>query len=293
LKKLIAETIHSIFRIRFFENLLHPIVKDKYVNHSLVKFIPPNHTYKKGTYRLVKKDKLILHADLFDYNDWKAFWGLKEVERENLYKLSRKATVAVDVGANNGWVLMNLSSIVERNKGFVYGFEPYPETYERCMKNLEDSHITNCQLFNRGCGENEGELMMVVEKQSNSGQNRIVRDEKISFSEEKNFKVVLTTLDKQLGSVGRIDLIKIDVEGFELNVLKGGVELLEKYRPVIFLEIDDKLLKANDTSPAEVLSFLRERYGYMFTNAFSGKKVNISDDFLDRHLDVICRYQEN
>lgn len=292
MKKFITGIFHSLFKVRIFENLFHPLVNEKYTNSFLVKFIPPNYSYKKGTYRVVKKGKLVLHADLFDYNDWKAFWGLKEIERENLYRLSEKISVAVDVGSNNGWVLMNLASIVAGNNGFVFGFEPHPETYKRCMKNLADSEIKNCRVFNMGCGDHDGELMMIEEKQSNSGQNRIINDVKTA-AKSNLIKVELTTLDERLADAGKVDLIKIDVEGFELNVLKGGAGILEQYRPVLFIEIDDKLLKANNTTPAELLSFLQNKYQYIFTNAFSGNKVTVTDDFSGCHLDVICRFNKN
>ena len=292
LKRFVKRVIHSLFRIKFFENILLLFVKDKFTDHFLAKIIPPNTTYKDGTYRVVRKGNLILHANLYDYNDWKAFWGLKEVERENLYKMAKNAKIIIDIGVNNGWVLMNLCSMVSGNSGFVYGFEPHPATYEKCIKNVSDSHIGNCKIFNVGCGENEDEMKMIAEKKSNSGQNRIISNEcSLSLKEYVNIKT--STLDKQLADIGRIDLIKIDVEGFEMNVLKGGDSILGKYHPDIFLEIDERLLKENNTTPAEILSFLQDKYNYAFTHAFSGKKINVSDDFSGCHLDVICRVHAN
>lgn len=288
MKSFVKKTIHFLFRLYAFEKLLRFIVKDKYVNSFAVKLIPPSYTYKKGEYRLVKQHDLVLHADLHDYNDWKAYWQLKESERENLYQISRGAATVIDVGTNNGWVLMNLCLIVSPDNGFVYGFEPHPDSYSKCVKNVKDSKLENCRVINKGCSDRIDELVMVAEIESNSGQNRIDTN-RMKASGNNEVKIQITTLDNELGDIGDVDLIKIDVEGFEFNVIKGSMKLLEKHHPVLFIEVDDKLLRANNTSPMDLLSFLKDGYGYSFTKAASGKEVKVSDNFSGCHMDVICR----
>ncbi len=287
MKKKVVKIIHSLFRLGFFEKLLLPVVKDKYVDHFLVKFIPPNKTYKKHTYRTARSGSLTLYGDLHDYNDWKAYWRLKEIERETLYKLAKNAKLVVDVGTNNGWLLMNISRIIKSNNGFVYGFEPHPDTFARCMNNIGKSNISNCKVFNMGCGESESEMVMTVENESNSGRNRIDINANRSLS-NKAVNIKITTLDKLLSSIGKIDLIKIDVEGFELQVLKGSDIILKQHKPVIFMEVDDILLRANNTTPAELFSFLADQYGYSFTYARTGNEVKKSDVFTGCHMDIIC-----
>lgn len=287
MKKTMVGIVHSLFRISFFEKILRLLVKGHYTTSMLVKFVPPNRSYPKGQTRVVREGELVLFGNLGDYNDWKAYWGIKEIEREKLYKLADSARIIVDVGVNNGWVLLNLSQIIKKNDGFVYGFEPHPDTYQRCTRNIGESRVTNCKVFNMGCGDRDGELQMISEKESNSGQNRIVQG-KESLEAPNAVTVKVTTLDRELKDAGKVDLIKIDVEGFELNVLKGAVNILTRHKPVLFMEIDDKLLKSNQTSPAEILNFLETGFGYRFTHASSGKKINTSDNFSGCHFDVIC-----
>ena len=132
----------------------------------------------------------------------------------------------------------------------------------------------------------ESSFKMKVVAEANSGQNRII-DENIE-PQSSTIEVYVTTLDEQLKNVDQIDLIKIDVEGFELHVLKGADLLLTKYRPVIFMEINDPLLKANKTTPWEVLNLLRTKYNYKLTNALDGKLLNENYNFNNTQLDVIC-----
>lgn len=287
MKSFFVKAIHNLFRIRIFENILKPVVRNARLGSLKSKFVPPNHTYRNPDNRKAVKGSLILYANLYDYNDWKAYWGLKEAEREKLYRLAEHCRTVVDVGVNNGWVLMNLATIVSARKGFVYGFEPHPDTFKRCIKNVEASHISNCKIFNLGCGENEGELLMASIDESNSGQSLIIEENKIS-SVNDIVRVGITTLDKQLGHLENIDLVKIDVEGFEMNVLKGAKNILEKYHPCLFVEIDDRLLHANHTSAKEIVLFLKDQYGYEVRNAFSGKLIDEPGMLANCHIDIIC-----
>jgi FkbM family methyltransferase len=287
MKKRAVRTLHAFFRIRFFENILRAIVKGRYIDSFLAKLVPGHHSYPVSTYRLVKDGPLTLHADIHDYNDWKAYWGLKEIEREELYKLARSSRNIIDVGSNNGWVLMNLSALNYANKGMVYGFEPHPQSFDRCMKNIKASGVSNCQVYNLGCGIKDEEKEMTHVSKSNSGQNQILNSVNQKDAADR-VKVRITSLDTQLSAIDAIDLIKIDVEGFEMNVLRGATRILEEDRPMLFIEVDDKLLRSNDTTPSTLLSFLKNGYGYEFVHATTGKKVLVTDDFTNCHLDVIC-----
>jgi FkbM family methyltransferase len=287
MKRKIWEFIHGIFKIPVFEKLLLPFTSGKYADTFMMRFVPPFHTYSNPTYRVAKKGALRLHANMYDYNDWKAFWGIKEHERENLYKLAEKSKTVVDVGTNNGWLLINMANMIAQNGGFVYGFEPFPDTYKRCIKNIKSSNITNTEVFNMGCGETESTFEMEVILESNSGQNRIVEKSQRQPG-KKTQQVTVTTLDKQLSKLKKIDLIKIDVEGFELHVLKGAHNILQNHHPVLFMEINEPLLKDNHTSPYEVLKLLKHDYHYRIVNANTGDSIDEMGNFGGSQFDVIC-----
>ena len=284
----IYKIIHAFFRIPFFEKILKLFVTGMYGNAFIIRFVPPFNTYPNPTYRLAKKNTLKLHANMHDYNDWKAYWGIIEHERENLYKLAESAEMVIDMGTNNGWVLMNIASIIAKNNGFVYGFEPFPDTYKRCMQNIKSSGITNAQVFNLGCGETENSFEMEVVFEGNSGQNRIVEKTEKEPG-KKMVQVNVTTLDKQLGNIKKIDLIKIDVEGFEHYVLNGAANTLLKMKPTLMVEIDNRYLISKNTSEKMLLSLLQNTYGYTLyrINGLEKIKINLIED-TNMHYDILC-----
>lgn len=270
-----------------FEKLLHAVVKQKDITSYSSKFIPPNFSYPNPSFRIAKTDKLTINANIHDYNDWKAYWEVKEIERLNLYSLAQNCTTVVDVGVNNGWVIMNLALIVKPNHGFVYGFEPHPETYARCIRNIAENNIANAKVFNLGCGDEAAQLNMIKPVESNSGQNRvIINDEGLEQNEIVSIKIV--KLDEQLKASEKIDLIKIDVEGFEMKVLSGAKEILKKFKPILFIELDDQLLKCNGNSAEELLSFIKS-YDYSVLKANTKKELPLDIDLNNCHFDIICQ----
>lgn len=277
-----------MFRFRIFEILLLSLVKGKFTNSRIAILIPPHHSYKNPAPRIAKKKSLRLYANLYDYNDWKAYWNLKEVERERLYQKAKNAAVIIDIGTNNGWVLMNMASLVAKHNGFVYGFEPHPETYKRCIANIKSSCISNCEVYNMGCGEKQTEFVMAAVKESNSGQNRIITNVVGTHEAGGLVTIKVAKLDNMFAHLKKIDLIKIDVEGFEMHVLKGAEEILKKHRPVLFIEIDDELLRSNNTSPESVIVYLENSLGYSILNAADEQRIAHGFSFANCHLDIIC-----
>ncbi len=287
MKKRIVRVVHWVFMLWPLEKLLRFFVRGRYVNSILAKLIPTNKSYKKNTQRLVKAGPIKLYGDLSDYNDWKAYWGLKEIERQKLYELAAASKIIVDIGVNNGWVLLNMATIVKDANGFVYGFEPFPSTFQKCKKNIDMSNVANCKVFNIGCGDNKGEVSMIIETETNSGQNRIV-DKNIVKDSSKMATITISRLDDELYNVGKIDLIKVDVEGFEYSVLKGAAAILKRDKPKLFIEIDEKLLIENNSSPEELVFFLKSEFGYNIKHAATNSQIDEKTNFAKCHFDIIC-----
>ena len=85
----------------------------------------------------------------------------------------------------------------------------------------------------------------------------------------------------------RVDLIKIDVEGYELHVLQGARETLARLRPVMFIEVSNFNLCEQGTSAQELIAFL-EAAGYLLEDAETRRSVCSTDDLGDCFFDVIC-----
>jgi hypothetical protein len=83
-------------------------------------------------------------------------------------------------------------------------------------------------------------------------------------------------------------LIKVDVEGFELHVLRGAEKTLRQCKPALFIELDDNNLSDQGDSAEKLVSYL-EDLGYAITDAGTGAPVRSGKPFTNCHTDIIAR----
>jgi len=277
--------LRSVLKIPLLEESLKRLVKDKSSNSFLGKLVPNNYQYQKGSWRVCKKNGINLKLDIHDYVGHYMYFQFKDAGQERLVSFAKKGDYVLDIGTNIGVTLLNFAQKVAR-EGMVYGFEPDPENYGYCIQNIGLNSFTNIQLENFGLGKENGTFSMVVDTESNRGCNRITFDE----SRKESYEVKVETLDNWAFEVGlsKLDLVKIDVEGFEFQVLSGGKSLLAKYKPTMFIELDDNNLKSVGDSAKEVISFLFNQLGYKtIVKAENDQIISIDDDFSNCHFDIV------
>lgn len=88
--------------------------------------------------------------------------------------------------------------------------------------------------------------------------------------------IVVDDLDLQ-----ELDFILMDCEGYELNVLKGAEKTINKFHPIIVLEINDATLNRLNITRKEIFNWLKE-HNYKFRNIYKSQGLN------DPQLDIIC-----
>ena len=144
-------------------------------------------------------------------------------------KYVRPGSTAIDVGANVGAHTLSLSSIVGPH-GKVHAYEPRALIVERLEANLKLNQAENVVVHAVGVGQKRGQIPFNEEGGNfNQGVGHFDPDSKVV--------IPITSLDEDLSRiVGGISFIKIDVEGYELQVLQGAREVLAKHRPTIVLE---------------------------------------------------------
>ncbi len=148
----------------------------------------------------------------------------------------------VEVGANIGAHTLRLAQIVGP-RGRVYAFEPQRIVFQTLCANMALNSITNVLCFEQGVASEAGELRGAPIEYGQAGNFGGVELVSIAssgegFPAEFTEKVPIVTLDGVLSDVKRVRLLKIDVEGMELDVLKGGAELIRRTRPFLYLEND-------------------------------------------------------
>lgn len=101
-------------------------------------------------------------------------------------------------------------------------------------------------------------------------------------------EVETITLDGYIGSEYKVDVMKIDVEGHELSVLKGSIETIKRCRPVIFLEVSGKNQSGAGYQTSDPLLFLQEMdYEFRSISTF-GKMQPITLKDLKDFQNIVC-----
>jgi len=174
-----------------------------------------------------------------------------------LLELGKKSQRFLDIGANMGFY--SLAIAIENPKISVISFEPQPSVYQIMLKNIEMNQLhERINLINMGLGHQADELTMYIPKFTGTGGGsfkNLHEDE----GEAHQIKVPVVTLDSL--ELSASDLVKIDVEGFELNVIDGAKELISQNRPTIMAELLRKWMKPFGHSPQMFLNKL-ENLGY-------------------------------
>lgn len=148
-------------------------------------------------------------------------------ERDDLAFLKnyiQKDWICLDIGANVGFYTLNLSKLVGE-KGRIYAIEPSPSNYEILQKNVRLNDLDNVFSANIALSSQDGEFTFSTSPDRNSGWGRLGK-----WKAAKSEVVVETkTLDNfvQEQGVSEIDFLKIDIEGHELEFLKGAEKTLK------------------------------------------------------------------
>jgi FkbM family methyltransferase len=134
---------------------------------------------------------------------------------------------ALDVGAHVGNHALYFSHVLGLR---TIAFEPNPVSFERLEANIEANGLAGrCEARNVAVGSLHGRARASQPSERNSGMATVEADAAGA--------VEVVTLDEEVEGEPRIDLIKIDVEGWELDVLRGAARTLARHRPLLYVEI--------------------------------------------------------
>lgn len=153
-------------------------------------------------------------------------------------RLVRPGDVVLDVGANIGLVTFILSSIVG-SEGLVHAFEPNPEMCSLIEQSITRNSVKNIVLHHMALGAQDGDLILSVPS-GNAGAASLVTARQTRSG--KTMTVPVHTLSSIMADqpADHIRLVKLDVEGFEPDVLTGAADLFTRRPPdTILFELND------------------------------------------------------
>lgn len=178
------------------------------------------------------------------------------------YKFNIHPQVIFDVGAHYGETALYYRE--EFPKAKIYSFEPVKKSYEILVKNTQ--HDKNIHCLNFALGEKPGAVEIFLYDDYYSPMNSIKHGNQ-SGAKEAISVYTLNDFIKEK-RIAKIDLLKIDTEGFELEVLKGGENILSS-GSVSAIIAECGLSNTNDrnTKLADLINYL-DKFGYYFTGLY-------------------------
>ncbi|WP_141051380.1 FkbM family methyltransferase [Aliarcobacter cryaerophilus] len=154
------------------------------------------------------------------------------LEAKIFEQICKAGDVVIEVGANIGAHTLYLSKLV--GNGYVFAFEPQRLVFQNLCANLALNSISNVFAYQEAVSHENGSILIPecdFTKDNNFGG--------INIENTKNGTTVnKQKLDNFLNKIDRLKLLKIDVEGMEILVIKGAKELIDKFRPIIYIEND-------------------------------------------------------
>jgi len=204
-----------------------------------------------------------------------------------LSRLVGEDWVSLDVGANVGLEALALSVLTPR--GRVHAFEPVPRTVEHLRQNIARNARGNVEIHPVAVGARTAELEFFDNTEFAAGSHVLDRSEALLRGHlsadrpaEAFIRVHCTTLDEfvSASALSRLDLVKIDAEGYDLDVLAGAVAVLERFRPCVIMEFASFALAMHRSMlPAEALATVRRTFDRVFVvEAGGGHLREIASD---------------
>lgn len=219
--------------------------------------------------------------------------SISAVEVDDYRKFLNKGDFCIDIGAHSGDSVLPMAVAVG-NEGMVLALEPNPYVYFLLEKTVRlNRGVLNIFPLMAAAAHVDGYMTF---EYSDSGFCNGGRHEGISkFRHGHAFEQEVVTVNladelKQCFSkeLPRLKFIKVDTEGFDLQVLKSLVSIIDQYRPYIKVEVYTKLTRGQRE---QLMGFL-VKHGYelykVTDDAMQGPKLTIADAMKWRNYDVFC-----
>lgn len=163
----------------------------------------------------------------------------KDLTHEHIFLKNLNFTnkTIYDVGGHIGLITMFFAREVG-NQGQVVTFEPNPQNYAAILDHVKLNHLPNVRVLPIGLGYERDTLEFVV---TGSALGTASQEKQQSYTQEETriIEIEVDNLDNQISenNLPKPDFIKIDVEGLELDVLRGMPQTINTYKPELFIEL--------------------------------------------------------
>jgi len=182
--------------------------------------------------------------------------GIRErISVEVVTKEVKSGDIVVDIGANIGYYVL-IEAKRTGNKGKIYAIEPVPSNIELLRKNIEINGLSNVEVSQLAIGDTNEFHPMYLFSQRNLGMLTDVAGTSKEKLVTERIEVKVTTLDDFLKDKPYPNVIRMDVEGYEYQIIRGMKNILERNLPLtLFIDFHFHLLKREES--VEILNTLK------------------------------------
>lgn len=243
-----------------------------------------------AAYRLVRRSgvldtRLGQRGFFAAYDFYKS--ALEATEAAALHQWVRPGSWVVDVGANVGFFTRRFAAWVG-DEGKVLAIEPETRNLGELRRAVAKAGVASRIEIYEGVAADRPGTLRLATNPDHPGDHRLAAD---------GIEVVATTLDNEFSKRGwpPVSLIKIDVQGAESLVLEGARELVERYAPTLYIEVDPAALMQQGRSVDELLDRIRgwDYSTYLIETSGGIRKIGSAEIFRQlaadgSYLDLLC-----
>lgn len=249
MRALLARIFRIIFKIPFFR---------KYFFWFHKRIFYPLNLFKNVTRKVKINNNIIFSLNI---NDWvqENLYFLGEYEKAELKTLDiflKEDSTFIDLGANIGLYTLYASRLVGK-KGHVISFEPFKENYKTLIKNISLNECSNILAENLAISK-KNEIINLYWNVEDRNLGMVSTTYNIKNSKSEIANAVSLDYYFKKNNIGRIDFIKIDIEGFEYQALLGMKEILSNYNPILLIEILPEKGSSELSNAFRIANFLKE-----------------------------------
>lgn len=188
----------------------------------------------------LQNEGLVCLINTKDVIGWKIFFfgEYESGTNRTLEKYIKQGDVVIEAGANFGSETLLLSRLAGKN-GHIYAFEPNPYIFEQLKINISSNELVNVSSYDYALGESNNMIHFNIYPKGfcNPGMSSKYMETPITRKIDVNQKTIDTFVKEQ--DITKLNFLKMDIQGAEMDVIEGGTETINKFKPIIFTEVDE------------------------------------------------------
>ena len=286
------------------DNILEPYIKaqkdfcdnhNKYYNQKYENdIVLSDIKFNDLKYRMyLFKSENFIQYEFKKYGSYEIALGNHIIEALNYYtfknnEIKNKDIYMLDIGGNVGWY----PSLLGRYNYSILSFEAFEKNSYVAKKNYcYLNKNSNVIIITKGLG-NEEKKCHYFNQLNNTGNGMIICNDKNILNDDKINKLFIKESDVEMTTLNsfipflftkKVALMKLDVEGHELQVLEGGAELITIYHvPFVVLEFSPIYLKEVGSNPEKLVQFFVKNGYKISLNGFLSKKYITANELLNK-----------